>query len=223
MSKIFIFLGAPGAGKGTLGEIFCERTGALHISTGQLLRDEMAAGSQLGNQVKELIAAGKLVSDEIVTAMVASRLAKADVLEHGALLDGYPRTVAQAASLEEIVAGNGALEIGAAVLVEAPREILMKRLTGRRMCSNKECGAIYNIYAVSPRQEGRCDRCGAELYQRSDDTEETVRRRLGVYDEQTAPVIDFYRGRNQLVVAENGDRPIDENYANLAAALERAK
>ena len=219
MAKVYIFLGAPGAGKGTLGEIFCERTGVLHISTGQLLRDEMAAGSELGKQVKDLIAAGKLVSDDIVTAMVASRLAKADVQAKGALLDGYPRTVAQAESLEKIIADNAALEVGAAVLVDAPRDVLMKRLTGRRMCSNKECGAIYNIYAVAPKHEGHCDRCGAELYQRSDDTEATVRDRLKVYDTQTAPVIDFYRSRNQLVTAENGDRSVAENYAALAATL----
>lgn len=220
MSQVFIFLGAPGAGKGTLGEIFCSKTGVLHISTGQLLRDEMAAGSELGKQVKELIAAGQLVSDDIVTAMVASRLAQKDVAEKGVLLDGYPRTVAQAESLEGIIAKCG-LQLGAAVLVDAPREILMKRLTGRRMCSNKECGAIYNIYAAAPKQEGRCDRCGAALYQRSDDTEETVRGRLEVYDRQTAPVVDFYRSRGQLVTAENAEKPIEENYANLAQALKR--
>jgi len=218
MARTYIFLGPPGAGKGTLGEIFCERTGAIHISTGQLLRDEMAAGSELGKQVKELIASGALVSDEIVTAMVASRLAKADIAQHGALLDGYPRTVAQARSLDEILAANK-MESGAAVLVDAPREILMQRLTGRRMCSNKECGAIYNIYNMAPKQEGKCDRCGADLYQRSDDTEATVRGRLKVYDEQTAPVIDYYKGKDALVVVQNSDAPVAENYAHLAEAL----
>lgn len=218
MSNAYIFLGPPGAGKGTLGEIFCQRTGVIHISTGQLLRDEMAAGSELGQQVKSLIASGALVSDEIVTAMVASRLAKADAQEKGVLLDGYPRTVAQAESLKKILADTG-IGMGAAVMVDAPREILMKRLTGRRMCTNKECGAIYNIYNVAPAKEGICDRCGAELYQRSDDTEATVLGRLKVYDEQTAPVIDFYKSENSLVVVENADTTIEENYKRLLGAL----
>lgn len=218
MSNAYIFLGPPGAGKGTLGEIFCQRTGVIHISTGQLLRDEMAAGSELGQQVKSLIASGALVSDEIVTAMVASRLSKADAQEKGVLLDGYPRTVAQAESLKKILADTG-IGMGAAVMVDAPREILMKRLTGRRMCTNKECGAIYNIYNVAPAKEGICDRCGAELYQRSDDTEATVLGRLKVYDEQTAPVIDFYKSENSLVVVENADTTIEENYKRLLGAL----
>ena len=218
MSNAYIFLGPPGAGKGTLGEIFCQRTGVIHISTGQLLRDEMAAGTELGNQVKSLIASGALVGDEIVTAMVASRLAKADAQEKGVLLDGYPRTVAQAESLKQILADTG-IAMGAAVMVDAPREILMKRLTGRRMCTNKECGAIYNIYNVAPAKEGICDRCGAELYQRSDDTEATVLGRLKVYDEQTAPVIGFYEAEKSLVVVENADTTIEENYKRLLGAL----
>ncbi|MBO7741146.1 MAG: adenylate kinase [Victivallales bacterium] len=218
MSNAYIFLGPPGAGKGTLGEIFCQRTGVIHISTGQLLRDEMAAGTELGNQVKSLIASGALVGDEIVTAMVASRLAKADAQEKGVLLDGYPRTVAQAESLKQILADTG-IAMGAAVMVDAPREILMKRLTGRRMCTNKECGAIYNIYNVAPAKEGICDRCGAELYQRSDDTEATVLGRLKVYDEQTAPVIGFYEAEKSLVVVEDADTTIEENYKRLLGAL----
>ncbi len=218
MSKTYIFLGPPGAGKGTLGELFCKRTGVIHISTGQLLRDEMAAGSELGKKVKDLIASGGLVSDDIVTAMVASRLAKADIAQHGALLDGYPRTAAQAESLQKILADTG-LELGAAVLVDAQRETLMKRLTGRRMCTNKECGAIYNIYDVAPKKEGVCDRCGAPLYQRKDDTEETALNRLKVYDTQTAPVIDFYRKLGSLVTVENTDSTIEVNYGRLVAAL----
>lgn len=218
MSGIYIFLGPPGAGKGTIGEVFCEKTGAVHVSTGQLLRDEMAAGSALGNQVKELIASGALVSDEIVTAMVASRLAKEDVREKGALLDGYPRTVQQATSLDGILAKQG-LPAGAAVLVDAPREELLKRLTGRRMCSNKACGAIYNIYHLPPKVEGKCDRCQADLYQRSDDTEETVKSRLEVYDRQTAPVIDYYRGKGRLQSIENAGASAAEVCARLMRQL----
>ena len=218
MSRIYIFLGAPGAGKGTLGEIFCERTGVVHVSTGDLIRGEIASGSELGNQVKSLIASGALVSDEIVTALVASRLSKADIVAKGALLDGYPRTVAQAESLEAILKEQH-LESGSAVLVDAPREILMKRLTGRRMCSNKACGAGYNIYFAPPKSEGVCDRCGAKLFQRADDNEATGANRLAVYDEQTAPVIDFYRSAGKLVTVQNVDTPIEETYAKLAAAI----
>ena len=218
MAKTYIFLGAPGAGKGTLGELFCKKQGVIHISTGQLLRDEMAAGTELGKKVKDLIASGALVSDEIVTAMVRARLAKADALAKGVMLDGYPRTVAQAQSLSEILAETG-LEMGGAVLIDAPREILMRRLTGRRLCTNKECGAIYNINGLPPKVENVCDRCGSPLYQRSDDTEETVLGRLKVYDEQTAPVIDYYAQRKELISVPIQDATIDENFAQLCEAI----
>ena len=153
MADAYIFIGPPGAGKGTLGDIFCERTGVIHVSTGQLLRDEMAAGSDLGKQVKDIIAAGKLVSDDIVAAMVKNRLAKADIKAHGCLLDGFPRTVPQAETLEKILA-EGNDRMAAVVLIEADRNMLMGRLTSRRLCSNKECGAIYNVISQPPKKEG---------------------------------------------------------------------
>lgn len=218
MAKAYIFLGAPGAGKGTLGEIFCKKTNVIHISTGQLLRDEMAAGTELGKTVKELIASGALVSDDIVTAMVDSRLSKSDALEKGVMLDGYPRTVAQAESLTEILKKHG-YETGVAVLVDTPREILMQRLTGRRLCSNKECGASFNVFTAPPAKEGVCDRCGSPLIQRADDTEETAINRLHIYDTQTAPVIEYYKNRGELKVSPNCDAPIEENYATLAKIL----
>ncbi|MCQ2396973.1 MAG: nucleoside monophosphate kinase [Lentisphaeria bacterium] len=216
MSKAYIFLGAPGAGKGTLGEIFCEKTEVIHISTGQLLRDEMAAGTELGKSLKELIASGALVSDEIVTEMVDNRLAKDDAKAKGVMLDGYPRTSAQAESLTGILAKHG-YESGVAVLVDVPRDILMKRLTGRRLC--KACGASFNVFTAPPAKEGICDKCGAALIQRSDDTEATAINRLKIYDEQTVPVIDYYRNRGELVVSNNGDAPIEQNYAVLMKAL----
>lgn len=218
MAKTYIFLGAPGAGKGTLGDLFCKKEGVIHISTGQLLRDEMAAGTELGKKVKDLIAAGALVSDDIVTAMVRSRLAKADVQEKGVMLDGYPRTVAQAESLSGILSETG-LAMGGAVLIDAPREILMRRLTGRRLCTNKECGAIYNINDVAPKVENVCDKCGSPLYQRSDDTEATVLGRLKVYDEQTFPVIDYYAKRNELITVTIADTTIEENFAHLCQVM----
>ena len=218
MAKAYIFLGAPGAGKGTLGERFCDKTNVIHISTGQLLRDEMAAGTALGNTVKELIASGALVSDEIVTAMVDSRLSKDDAKARGVMLDGYPRTSAQAESLTGILAKYG-YESSTAVLVDTPREILMQRLTGRRLCSNKECGASYNVYTAPSKVEGICDKCGSALIQRKDDTEETAINRLKIYDTHTAPVIDYYKNRGELKISPNADAPIEENYARLEKLL----
>lgn len=218
MSKAYIFLGAPGAGKGTLGDIFCQKVQVIHISTGQLLRDEMAAGSELGKTVKELIASGALVSDDIVTAMVDKRLSKEDAKAKGVMLDGYPRTCAQAERLTAILQKHG-YESGVAVLVDTPREILMQRLTGRRLCANKACGASYNVFTAPPAKEGVCDKCGAALIQRSDDTEETAINRLKIYDTQTAPVIEYYRNRGELKVTPNADAPIEENYAALEKTL----
>jgi len=214
----YIFVGPPGAGKGTIGELFCKDRGLVHISTGQLLRDEMAAGSELGKKVKDLIASGGLVSDDIVTAMVAKRLAQKDVVENGCLLDGYPRTVAQADSLNEIFASLNT-KLTATVLIDASREKLIGRLTSRRMCSNKECGAIYNILAKPPKQDGICDVCGAKLYQRTDDSVETAMGRLKVYDEQTAPLIEYYRQRGQLVETLNEGGSIADNYQTMLSLL----
>jgi adenylate kinase len=214
----YVFLGPPGAGKGTLGELFCERNGLVHVSTGQLLRDEKAAGTELGLRIKELLAAGSLVPDEIVTAMVAKRIAQNDIEKHGCLLDGYPRTVPQADSLKQIFADNHS-SLTAAVLIDADREMLMTRLTARRMCSNKECGAIYNLQTHKPLKEGICDRCGSALFQRDDDSEKTASERLRVYDQQTAPLIEYYRKEGLLVVTVSKDAPVDENYSNMLKAL----
>jgi len=214
----YVFLGPPGAGKGTLGELFCERNGLIHVSTGQLLRDEMTAGTELGMQVKELIASGTLVSDEIVTAMVAKRIAQNDICKHGCLLDGYPRTVPQADSLKKIFADNNS-SLTAAVLIDADRNMLMTRLTARRMCSSKECGAIYNLQTHKPVNEGICDRCGSALYQRDDDSEKTASERLRVYDQQTAPLIEYYRKEGLLIITASKDVSVDENYSNMLKAL----
>ncbi len=216
----YVFLGPPGAGKGTLGELLCQREGLIHISTGQLLRDEMAAGTELGRQVKELIDAGTLVSDEIVTAMVAKRIAEDDICRHGCLLDGYPRTVTQADSLQKIFADNHS-SLTAALLIDADRDLLIKRLTARRVCSNKECGATYNLQTLKPAKEGICDRCGSPLLQRGDDCEKTARDRLKVYDQQTAPLIEYYRSQGLLIVTYSKDSSVDENYQDMLKAMKR--
>jgi len=216
--KSYVFLGPPGAGKGTLGAVFCKGEGTIHVSTGQLLRDEMAAGSDLGKEVKELIASGKLVSDEIVTKMVANRLAKADIQAHGCLLDGYPRTLAQAEHLDKILADLNS-ELTATVLIEADRSLLLARLTSRRMCSNKKCGAIYNTRSLKPKKENICDKCGSKLYQRSDDSEETALGRLKVYDKHTAPLIKYYEDEGKLIRTTSVDGSVEDNYKDLLSVL----
>ncbi len=220
MADVYVFLGPPGAGKGTLGDVFCEKTGVMHISTGQLLRDEMAAGTELGTQVKEIIASGALVSDEIVAKMVANRLQKEDIKAHGCLLDGFPRTVPQAGMLEKILADGGD-RMAAVVLIEADREMLMGRLTSRRVCSNKACGATFNVLTLPPKVEGVCDKCGQPLIQRSDDSEETAKKRLAVYESETAPLVDFYDKKGQLVRTVSTNTTIEENYARLLKAIGR--
>ena len=144
MADIYVFIGPPGAGKGTVGEMFCEKTKAVHVSTGDILRQEMAAGTDLGNKVKGIIAAGGLVSDDIVAEMVENRLKKDDIVANGCLLDGFPRTVPQAEALKGILQRTNH-RMAAVVLIEADNEMLITRLTSRRMCSNKACGAIFNI------------------------------------------------------------------------------
>ena len=221
MADIYVFMGPPGAGKGSMGELFCGETGVVHVSTGDLLRAEMAAGSELGTQVKELIAKGQLVSDDIVAAMVEKRLAQKDICEHGCLLDGFPRTVPQAEVLDGILSKLGH-RMAAVLLIEADEEMLVKRMTSRRMCSNKDCGAIYNILSLPPKQEGICDRCGQKLYQRADDSEETARNRMTVYQKQTAPLIDFYSRKGQLVRTVSDDSGIDACYQRLRGVLHMA-
>ena len=206
MADIYVFIGPPGAGKGTVGEMFCEKTKAVHVSTGDILRQEMAAGTDLGNKVKGIIAAGGLVSDDIVA--------------NGCLLDGFPRTVPQAEALKGILQRTNH-RMAAVVLIEADNEMLITRLTSRRMCSNKACGAIFNIIAMPPKKEGICDRCGAKLYQRSDDTREAALNRLDVYAKQTAPLIDFYEAEGNLVRTTSTNDTPEVNFARLLDALKK--
>jgi adenylate kinase len=189
-----ILLGAPGAGKGTQAERISARFGLPHISTGDMLRAAVAQGTEMGLAAKEFMDAGALVPDDVVIGVVRDRLAESDAVE-GFLLDGFPRTIEQAESLDAMLteAGRSVTEV---LLLVVPETELVDRLAGRRLC--KSCGKGYHVRFDPPRQEGVCDACDGELYQRDDDNETTVRNRLVVYRRQTEPLVDYYERRGVL-------------------------
>ena len=209
-----VLLGAPGSGKGTQAKKLEAERNIPQISTGDMLRAAVEAGTRFGRQAKEIMEAGQLVSDEIVLGIISERLREDDAQE-GFILDGFPRTEQQALDLEDLLDDLGQ-PLDAAVLMDVDFEILMKRLTGRRTCS--VTGKLLNVYFSSPEELEECRRAGGELVQRDDDNEETIRSRLDVYREQTEPLIDFYRKREKLRTVD-ADGPIDEVYERLLAAL----
>ena len=209
-----VLLGAPGSGKGTQAKKLEADRGIPQISTGDMLREAVAAGTRFGAKAKETMAAGKLVSDEIVLGILSERLARDDAAD-GFILDGFPRTRKQAEDLEELLDELG-VPLDAAVLMDVDLEHLMKRLTGRRTCSRT--GKLLNIY-FSPREEiDECLNAGGELIQREDDNEETIRSRLDVYREQTEPVIDYYSERGKLRTID-AEGTIEAIYERLKEAL----
>ncbi len=210
-----VLLGAPGAGKGTQAKKLIEKYGIPQISTGDLLRAAVAAGTQLGKEAKSYMDKGELVPDSVVLGMVEERL-KQDDCKKGYILDGFPRNTAQAEALDKML-GSLNMPLDAALSVDVPFEDLMKRLTGRRTC--KSCGQMYNVYFSPPKKEGICDKCGGELFQRDDDKEETIKRRLDVYDAQTAPLINYYKER-RILKSVQGTGNIDEIFKNICAVLE---
>ena len=212
--KNLIFLGAPGAGKGTIAREVVERYRIAHISTGDILRGEVAAGTPAGKQAEKLINAGRLVPDELVAGMVRRRIGEPDC-KRGFILDGFPRTIRQAALLEDAMADLGS-SIDLVIYFEVDEETLLNRLTARLNCSG--CDAVFNKISRPPREEGVCDHCGSELFQRADDSPETVKSRLKVYYDQTAPLVDYYRQNGLLFVLEAGTIP--EMMAKVAAELE---
>lgn len=205
-----ILLGAPGAGKGTQAQKLVDHFSIPQISTGDLLRAAVANETDLGKQANEYMTAGKLVPDGVVIGLISERL-KDDDCKNGFILDGFPRTIAQADKLKETT------DIDSVVNVDVDASILVDRLTGRRTC--KDCNAMYHLIFNQPKQEGVCDACGGELYQRTDDNEETVRSRLDTYNENTAPLIDYYRGTGKLKDVE-GQGVIDEIFQNILKILE---
>ncbi len=189
-----ILLGPPGAGKGTQAQRMVERYRTPQISTGDILRAAVKDGTPLGTKAKGFMEQGKLVPDEVVIGIIAERL-KAKDCDSGFILDGFPRTIPQAEALEPILAKLGK-KIDHVINIEVDSEELVRRLTGRRTCKN--CGAMFHIIFQPPKKEGVCDRCGGTLYQRTDDNEEAIRTRLKEYEKQTAPLIQYYRGKKNL-------------------------
>ena len=210
-----ILLGAPGAGKGTQAERIVERYGLPHISTGEMLRAAVAAGTEMGLAAQRFMSAGELVPDEVVIGVVRDRLAEPDAAQ-GFLLDGFPRTIEQAERLDAMLTEAGRA-LSHAVLIDVPEEELVQRISGRRSCS--ACGKLYNVIYDPPKSEGVCDVCGAALLQRADDNEETVRNRLAVYRRQTAPLVDYYTRKGVLGVARGGGKLPDEVFTQVAAIL----
>jgi len=208
-----VLLGVPGAGKGTQAKRLSAALELPHISSGDLFRENRKQGTRIGREAQKYISRGELVPDEITIEMIEERLGRLDGAE-GAILDGYPRTARQAEALENMAGGI----VRAAVHVEVPIERLVERMSGRRVC--REQGHVYHIVHNPPRQQGICDVDDSELYQREDDKPETVRHRLQVYEERTAPLIDYYRERGVLV-SVNGDQPIKAVTEKILSSLEQ--
>ena len=212
--KNLIFLGAPGAGKGTISNIMIAKYGVAHISTGDILRGEVAKGTPAGKEAEVIMKAGKLVPDELVCAMVKNRLAEPDC-ENGFILDGFPRTIPQADRLDAVLADLGK-KIDYAIYLKVEDDELLQRLTARLNC--RGCDAIYNKLFMPPKTEGICDKCGSELFQRADDSLETAKSRLAVFHQQTQPLIDYYEQRGLLYTCKSTGK--DEIAAELAGILE---
>jgi adenylate kinase len=189
-----IFLGPPGAGKGTQAQSLAKEWGVPHVATGDMLREAVAAKTPLGLEAKRHMDAGALVPDDVVIGLVGERLAQPDA-KAGVVLDGFPRTVAQAEALDALFARTG-LTLDRVIFFDVSRAELLRRLTGRRVC--RACGRTFHLVSAPPKVAGKCDVCGGELYQRTDDSEATVGTRLDVYEKQTSPLLDYYRSRNLL-------------------------
>jgi adenylate kinase len=205
-----VLFGRQGAGKGTQAVRLAERYGAPHISTGDMLRDAAAAGTAIGLEAKAYMDAGRLLPDDVMLGVVKERLAQADVAAHGFLLDGFPRTVPQAEAL------LGLTPVDVAVNLEVPEDVVVERISGRRVCET--CGAIYSV-AAPPSRDWTCDRCGARVVQREDDTPEAVARRLAAYREVTVPTVEWFEARGLLVTVDGLGDP-DEVSARLIAAID---
>ena len=211
-----LIMGGPVAGKGTMSAKIVEKFNVNHISTGDIFRSEIGNGTELGLEAKSYMDKGLLVPDELVNNMVKSYLDKLEDKKNGFLLDGYPRTLEQAKAFDAL-AGDGALSIDKVIAMDIPFDVLAGRITGRRLC--KECGEIYHLQSKPPMVEGKCDVCGGDLYQRKDDTVESLTVRLDEYSKQTAPVLDYYEQKG-IVARINADQPIENVWSDVLKALE---
>ena len=210
-----VLLGAAGAGKGTQAAKLVDAYGLTHISTGDIFRKNVAEGTELGVEAKRYMDEGQLVPDELVIAMVKDRLSQPDC-DGGFMLDGFPRTLPQAEALSLALDSMGK-QLDAVVSIEVPRDVLMGRLTSRRQC--RGCGRIYNVMGEMPAQDGVCDSCGGEVYQRDDDTVEAATKRLNDYDAITSQLVPYYSDMGVLHEID-GDRPVDVVFADVRTALE---
>ena len=200
-----IMLGAQGTGKGTVAGLLSKSTGWPQISTGDIFRANISEKTELGNKANEYISKGQLVPDEITVPMVIDRLAQDDC-KNGAILDGFPRTVDQAKKLDEILSQKGK-KVDMVINLTTPRDEIIERILNRRVCSNPECKATYNLTMHPSKVEGICDNCGAKLVQREDDSDENaIKQRLAIYDEKTSPLIDFYTNKGVLITEEVSER-----------------
>lgn len=196
---IIIMLGAPGTGKGTVAGALQERLEIKHVSTGDIFRKNIKEGTELGRLAEKYIIQGQLVPDEVTVKVVEERINEPDV-ENGIILDGFPRTVKQAEELDKILAKKGK-KVDKVINLTTPDEEIIERIVNRRVCSNQECKAVYNLILNPPKNAGICDKCGAELIKRKDDTEEIVKARLETYFEQTSPLVEYYEKQN-IVLTE---------------------
>lgn len=211
---LVVLMGPPGAGKGTQAKRLADELGVPHVASGDIFREHVQQGTALGRLAKPFMDRGELVPDDITIAMVVERLSRPDCAR-GVLLDGFPRTVPQAQALDARLAEMGRC-VHLVIYIRVGEEALLRRLSGRRICRN--CGAVYHIEFRPPLVPDVCDACGGPLYQRSDDREETARRRLQVYFEQTAPVLEYYKGQG-LLVEIDGEQGIEEVYRALRDAV----
>lgn len=214
MPEFIVLLGPPGAGKGTQAQLVSDELNLPHISSGDIFRENLKNKTELGQMAEEYISRGELVPDGITISMIKERLSRPDC-ESGALLDGFPRTPAQAEALDEMLTSLGS-KVKAVPYIYVPDEVLIERLTGRWTC--RACGHVFHEKFNPPRVTGRCDLCGSELYQREDDKVETVTQRIRVYKEQTQPLIDYYRVRGTLIEID-GSQSIEKVSAALLATL----
>lgn len=204
-----ILLGAPGAGKGSIAKLLNQVDGSVQISTGDILRGAVQAGTELGKQAEAFMKAGDLVPDALIMDIMETRLQEADCAK-GFLLDGFPRTIPQAEALKAMLRKLN-IQLDAAVNIDVPREEILERLTTRRTCVNPQCQAIYNVRSQPPKVAGVCDKCGSPIVQRDDETEMAISNRLDTYHEKTAPLIDYYRQEGLLLTVAS---PSNEEIVN---------